>query len=114
VRGRVQLAECAHVTTAQVIGRAKKLKITLDHDYVVELQQIHGRTYTQKQPEGTFSQPNGAMCVHMVSWAARVVRDSPAASDCLELYCGNGNFTIPMAQHFRHVVATEVRLASSC
>jgi len=26
----------------------------------------------------------------------------------LELYCGNGNFTIPLASNFRRVVATEV------
>lgn len=26
----------------------------------------------------------------------------------LELYCGNGNFTIPLSQSFRRVVATEL------
>jgi tRNA (uracil-5-)-methyltransferase len=100
------LGECPSVAEVHVIGRCKGYKVLLDHDYVVETHVIHGRTFTQKQPEGTFSQPNGTMCVHMVSWASKVVRDSPG--DCLELYCGNGNFTIPMAQHFRQVVATEV------
>ena len=28
--------------------------------------------------------------------------------DLLELYCGNGNFTVPLAANFRRVVATEV------
>ncbi len=28
--------------------------------------------------------------------------------DMLELYCGNGNFTIPLASNFRRVVATEL------
>lgn len=42
----------------------------------------------------------------------QVTRDSPG--DLLELYCGNGNFTIPMAQNFKQVVATEVRSRSSC
>ncbi len=31
-----------------------------------------------------------------------------AGGDLLELYCGNGNFTIPLAQNFRRVVATEL------
>lgn len=29
-----------------------------------------------------------------------------------ELYCGNGNFTIPLAANFRRVVATEVSKTS--
>ncbi|EFJ46848.1 hypothetical protein VOLCADRAFT_118051 [Volvox carteri f. nagariensis] len=32
--------------------------------------------------------------------------------DLLELYCGNGNFTVPLAQNFRRVVATEVAKSS--
>ncbi|GLC71327.1 hypothetical protein PLESTF_001103400 [Pleodorina starrii] len=32
--------------------------------------------------------------------------------DLLELYCGNGNFTVPLAQNFRRVVATEVSKSS--
>jgi hypothetical protein len=90
-----------------VIGRSRGCQIVMDQDFVVERQLVHGRTYTQMQAEGTFSQPNGVVCQDMVSWASRVVQGSPG--DCLELYCGNGNFTIPMAQHFRRVVATEVR-----
>jgi methylase of polypeptide subunit release factors len=47
----------------------------------------------------------------MLSWALRATRGSNA-SDLLELYCGNGNFTIPLAGNFRRVVATEVSKAS--
>lgn len=31
-----------------------------------------------------------------------------AGGDLLELYCGNGNFTLPLAANFGQVVATEV------
>lgn len=82
------------------------MNILMDQNYVVETQEICGRTYSQKQIEGSFSQPNGAVCIHMVSWAVQQTRGSEG--DALELYCGNGNFTIPMAQNFRNVVATEV------
>ncbi|KAL6764932.1 uracil-5--methyltransferase-domain-containing protein [Haematococcus lacustris] len=34
------------------------------------------------------------------------------ARDLLELYCGNGNFSIPLAQNFRRVVATELSKTS--
>ena len=50
--------------------------------------------------EGAFSQPNGAMCQHMLAWAQAATAGSQA-SDLLELYCGNANFTIPLAQNFR-------------
>lgn len=89
-----------------ILGRSKKARILLDRDYVVESQTIAGKTFTQKQPEGSFSQPNGAMCEKMVAWAEKQTRGS--TGDLLELYCGNGNFTIPLAANFRRVVATEV------
>lgn len=93
-------------TEVHIVGRSRKAKVLLDRDYVVESQTIAGKTFTQKQPEGSFSQPNGAMCEKMVSWAEKQTRGS--TGDLLELYCGNGNFTIPIAANFRRVVATEV------
>ena len=43
----------------------------------------------------------------MLEWAVDVTKGSED-HDLLELYCGNGNFTIPLSQNFRRVVATEV------
>jgi tRNA (uracil-5-)-methyltransferase len=107
VRHREKLrTEVEGVTEVHIVGRSKKTQILLDRDYVVESQNIAGKTFTQKQPEGSFSQPNGAMCEKMVSWAELQTRGSDG--DLLELYCGNGNFTIPLAANFRRVVATEV------
>lgn len=109
---RADLQNCPGAESAHVQGRSKGTNIELDQSYVVETQEICGRTYTQKQPVGTFSQPNGEVCVHMVSWAVKQTRGS--VGDALELYCGNGNFTVPMAQNFGRVVATEVRSKQSC
>lgn len=50
--------------------------------------------------EGAFSQPNGQMCRQMLSWG-RAVTAGSSAHDLLELYCGNANFTIPLAANFR-------------
>ena len=35
-------------------------------------------------------------------------RDVDSTSDLLELYCGNGNFSLALAQNFRSVIATEL------
>ncbi len=50
--------------------------------------------------EGAFSQPNGRMCEKMLTWARDVTRNS-TDHDLLELYCGNGNFTVALASNFR-------------
>lgn len=52
-----------------------------------------------RQPEGGFAQPNAVMCQHMLSWAVDATKG--LEDDLLELYCGNGNFTIPLASNFR-------------
>src|SRR5690554_8144480 len=46
----------------------------------------------------------------MISWALTVTADS--YGDLLELYCGNGNFSLPMAQNFNRVLATEISKTS--
>jgi len=80
------------VSEVHVVGRSKSHKVLLDQDWVVECMEVGGREFTQKQPTGSFSQPNGAVCRHMVAWAHAATRGSPG--DLLELYCGNGNFTV--------------------
>ena len=42
----------------------------------------------------------------MLEWAIDCTRDSQG--DLLELYCGNGNFSLALAQNFRRVLATEL------
>ena len=46
----------------------------------------------------------------MLGWACDVAQN--LGGDLLELYCGNGNFTLPLSQHFRQVLATEVSKTS--
>lgn len=53
------------------------------------------------QIEGGFSQPNGFMCRKMLQWARDVTQGSQDR-DLLELYCGNGNFTVALAGNFRY------------
>ena len=47
----------------------------------------------------------------MLNWASNCVANSNS-QDLLELYCGNGNFTVPLARHFNAVLATEISKVS--
>lgn len=84
------------------------------------------------QVEASFSQPNAVVCQHMLSWAVDVTSgileksttdeqdkcmENNTSSEMsrrglVELYCGNCNFTIPVARNFSSVVATEVSKVS--
>ena len=90
----------------QFIGRATKTKICLDHDYVDEVLTVDGREMIYRQVENSFTQPNAAINVKMLEWALAATRG--AKGDLLELYCGNGNFSLALARNFRRVLATEI------
>ena len=95
-----------------LIGRARKKKIVLGRDYVVESLPVGDRTYRYIQTENSFTQPNAQVCIKMIEWALDVTSDTAQQSDLVEFYCGNGNFTLPLAQNFRRVVATEISKTS--
>lgn len=94
----------------QLIGRATKQKIALDRDYVEEVLMVDGRDYRYRQVENSFTQPNGKMNIQMLQWARACTAKSEG--DLLELYCGNGNFSIALASQFRQVLATEISKSS--
>lgn len=93
-----------------IIGRSRGKKTVLGCDYVTEHFTVNGKRFSQKQPETAFSQPNAAVNEKMLSWVSTCCEN--LGGDCLELYCGNGNFTLPLSQHFDKVLATEVSKAS--
>ncbi len=90
----------------QLIGRARKQKICLDHDYVIEKLNVNSQELIFKQVENSFTQPNGGINQKMLEWAIDITKD--ATGDLLELYCGNGNFSLALAPNFDRVLATEI------
>ena len=94
----------------QIIGRATKQKIALDYDYVEEILPLAGKNYVYRQVENSFTQPNAEMNIKMLEWARNCTKNS--TGDLLELYCGNGNFSIALADNFRKVLATEISKSS--
>lgn len=93
-----------------IIGRSRGQKVVLQRDHVDEELQVGARKLRYRQIEGSFTQPNGGVNQQMLSWAC----DSAAGlgGDLLELYCGNGNFTVALAPQFRRVLATEISKSS--
>jgi len=102
-----QLAEDLSVS---VIGRSKGKRLVIGCDYAVEKLDVAGRVFSYRQPEGAFTQPNGAVNQKMLSWAFEAIGERE--DDLLELYCGNGNFTLPLATRVRKVLATEISKTS--
>jgi len=93
-----------------IIGRSRKQKVIVGEDFVEETLQVNGRDYHYQQVETGFTQPNAKVCEKMLSWAQTASED--LSGDLLELYCGNGNFTLPLAQQFDRVLATEISKTS--
>lgn len=102
-----QLAQALNIS---VIGRSRGKRTVIGRDYVLEKLNVAGRQFSYRQPEGAFTQPNGAMNVQMLNWAYEALGEQ--TDDLLELYCGNGNFTLPLSTRVRRVLATEISKSS--
>jgi len=92
------------------IGRSRKKKQILTRDFVMETLTVHGQKFHYQQVENSFTQPNAGISEKMLEWALDVTKN--ASGDLLEMYCGNGNFSIPLARRFDRVVATEISKVS--
>lgn len=99
--------ELQQALQVRIIGRSRKQKRVLERDFVTETLPIRGRDYHYRQAEGVFTQPNASINRQMIEWVLDQI-DDQHDGDMLELYCGVGNFTLPLAQRFRKVLATEI------
>ena len=102
--------DLASELNVQVIGRSRGQKVVLERDWLLEEFELNGRQLRYQQIEGSFTQPNGGVNRQMLGWAC--AQAATLGGDLLELYCGNGNFTIALAPLFERVLATEVSKSS--
>ena len=93
-----------------VIGRSRKQKRVLSKDYVTERLSTTAGEFQYRQYEGGFTQPNARVNTAMLDWALKMSQHG--VGDLLELYCGNGNFTLPLSTVFPKVFATEISKTS--
>lgn len=94
----------------EMIGRSRGIRLVVEKDYVVERLEVLGKSYFYRYDEGAFTQPNPKINEKMIEWALQSMPQSEG--DLLEMYCGCGNFTIPLSQKFQKVLATEISKTS--
>lgn len=98
------------IAPVNIIGRARKQKVILEKDFVTEVLTVDGQDYIYQQVENSFTQPNAVVNQHMLHWAQQATKD--CSGDLIELYCGNGNFSIALAHNFSRVLGTEISKTS--
>ncbi|MCT7574881.1 tRNA (uridine(54)-C5)-methyltransferase TrmA [Aliarcobacter butzleri] len=94
----------------KIIGRSKKQRLVLTNDYINETLNISNQNFFFAYEENGFTQPNTNVNVQMIEWVLKNTKNS--SKDLCELYCGGGNFTIPLSTKFRKVLATEISKTS--
>lgn len=100
----------SNICPVHLIGRAKKQKVILEQDYVIEKLTIDEKELTYQQVENSFTQPNAKVNEKMLLWAQQATAN--IGGDLVELYCGNGNFSIALAPNFNRVLGTEISKTS--
>ena len=94
----------------KVMGRSRKQKIVLSSESIDELLNINNQNFKFAYQEGGFTQPNTNVNIQMIEWVLNNIENS--SKDLCELYCGGGNFTIPLSTKFNKVLATEISKTS--
>ena len=94
----------------KILGRSRKQKIILNSDSINETLKINNQSFNFAYQEGGFTQPNTNVNIKMIEWVLNNIQTSNA--DLCELYCGGGNFTIPLSTKFNKVLATEISKTS--
>lgn len=89
-----------------IIGRARKQKRIIGNDFVIERLPVAGQEFIFKHIENSFTQPNAIVNCDMIQWTLDASQH--LTGDLLELYCGAGNFSLPLAKHFDRVIGTEI------
>lgn len=89
-----------------IIGRARKQKRIVGNDFVIERLPVGDHEFIFKHIENSFTQPNAVVNCDMIQWTLDASQH--LSGDLLELYCGAGNFSLPLAHHFERVIGTEI------
>ena len=93
-----------------IVLRSKKQKRVVHQDYILDKLLVFDKPYFYYHQETSFVQPNASVNEKMIEFAKENTVD--LGGDLLELYCGNGNFTIALSENFRQVLTTEVSKSS--
>ncbi|MDO4673955.1 tRNA (uridine(54)-C5)-methyltransferase TrmA [Campylobacter sp.] len=90
---------------SNLIARSRGKKLIFGTAELRQSLSIKGREFFYTFDNDCFIQPNTLINEKMIEWALERLK---RPRDLLELYCGYGNFTLPLAPHFGRVLATEL------
>ena len=91
----------------KLIARSKGKKLVFKGENLLQSLEISGQAWLYELNNDCFVQPNTAMNETMIKWVLDKVA-THARGDLCELYCGYGNFTLPLSPLFRRVLASEL------
>ena len=87
-----------------VIGRSKKQKVLIGEKDLEVICNYANSSFKILQNDLVFFQPNYYLYPLMISF---IIKQLEEPDDLLELYCGCGGFSLPLASKFKKVFATE-------
>ena len=100
-----ELLNFSQILGVNLIARSRGKKLVFGSESLHESLLINGREFKYTFESGAFIQPNKSLNEQMISW---VLKNIDRPKDLLEMYCGYGNFTIPLSSEFRAVLANEI------
>jgi len=93
----------------KLIARSRGKKLIFGSENLDEILEIKGQKFRYTFGDNAFIQPNREVNEKMISWAFENIFE---AKDLFELYCGHGNFTVPLSLKFGRVLANEINKSS--
>ncbi len=92
-----------------IITRSRGKKQVFGSDILRDEFEVMDKKYVYEFESGAFIQPNRYINSQMMKW---IVSNVDSRRDLLEMYCGHGNFTVPLSFKFRTVLANEISKSS--
>lgn len=88
-----------------LIARSRGKKLVFGDETLCETLYVNERKFKYSFESEAFIQPNRSVNEQMIGWILANVNEP---KDLLEMYCGHGNFSIPLSFKFRRVLANEI------
>ena len=105
------------VSTVNIIGRSKGVKMVVEFDFVYEILQVNGSMIRYKQVVDGFSNPNGHVNGKALEWICNTMQSIVSLQQqqhqqqqhyLLELFSGNSNHTCALSKYVDYIVAVEL------
>lgn len=93
---------------ASLIARSRGKKLLFGSENLTSSVSVNDKNFKLKFSGEAFSQPNAFINEKMLFWVSENFLPASREEDLLELYCGHGNFTLPLSQNFHFILANEI------